>query len=114
MQQGINTIPTRHISISILVGISIVIAYAMITSTKINSSVKVIFGYFGVIIFVPLIHYYLYFGRLFIDSMLEPYRAHAIIPFYIVFTSIFLVIYFINYRVGVKMTKKLNANITKK
>lgn len=95
-------------AISIFSGVAIAIAYAVITSKKMNHILKFAIGYFGVMLIIPPIYMYSWTYRFW--SIFETYRS---MPkyFYIGYTAIFVLMYVINYKVGVKMTKELNQTI---
>ena len=56
MQNGIRNITTGYITISILSGVATSIAYAVITSKKMNNVFKFVLGYIGVMILFPPIY----------------------------------------------------------
>lgn len=111
MQSGIRNITTGYITISILSGVAISIAYAVITSKKLNNILKFVLGYISVMIMFPPIYMYSYTYRfwdlttIYINSVLQ--------YFYIGYTLIFILIYGINYMIGRKMAKELNQTIDK-
>lgn len=113
MRMGIGDVFTRYINISILAGVAIAIAYTVITSKKMNNILKFIVGYFGVILIVPQILSYSYFYRFF-DIFDAYYNAPNIIYFYIGYTAIFVLMYLINYKVGIRMARELNQIIKNK
>ncbi len=104
----IREIWNKYITISILSGISIVIAYIIISSKKMNNILKFVLGYFGVMLIIPLIYMYILTNNFW--GILPTYQS---MPkyFYIGYTTLFILMYFINYKIGVKMTKELNKNI---
>ena len=105
----IGNIFTRHISTSILSGVAIKIAYVVITNKKMNNILKVVIGYFGVMIIIPPIYSYSYTHRLWDISTMYLHQIPKY--FYIGYTLIFLLMYVINYMIGKKMTKDLNDTI---
>lgn len=111
MQSGISYITTGYITISILSGIEISAAYAIITSKKLNNILKFILGYIGVMIIFPPIYMYSYTYRFW--DLKTTYIQSAPKYFYIGYTIIFILIYVINYIVGRKMTQELNKTINK-
>lgn len=110
MQTGISDVLTRYLILSVLSGISIAIAYVILTSKRLKNAVKFILGYFIPIIIVPQILYLRYFYRFFgiFDAY---YNTPYIQYFYIAYTTIFALMYIINYKLGIKMAKKLNQAI---
>lgn len=104
----IRDIWNKYINISILSGISIAIAYIIITSKKMNNILKFSLGYFGVMLIIPPIYMYSWTNNFW--GILPTYQS---MPkyFYIGYTTLFILMYFINYKIGVKMTKELNKNI---
>lgn len=94
--------------ISILSGVAITIAYVIISSKKMNYILKIALGYFGPILMIPPIYMYSWTYRFW--DILNTYRS---MPkyFYIGYTIIFLLMYVVNYKVGVKMAKELNQTI---
>lgn len=94
--------------ISVLSGISITIAYVLITSKKINSILKIAIGYFGPMLIIPPIYMYSWTYRFW--DIFQIYRS---MPkyFYIGYTVVFILMYIINYRIGVRMTRELNQTI---
>lgn len=113
MQSEINNVLARYINLSILSGISVAIAYLILTSKRLKNMVKFILGYFLPIIIVPQILYLSYFYRFF-----GIFDAYYITPniqyFYIIYTAIFILMYIVNYRLGLKMTKELNEFVNNK
>ncbi len=105
LNQGIQEIIHKYTTISILLGIAITSAYIVITNQKLNQTLKISLGYFGVIAIVPPIYMYSWTGRFW--NMITMYGQ---MPkyFYILYTIIFIVMYGINYKIGKKMTKELN------
>ena len=49
MNMGIQDVLTKYLTISILLGFSIAIAYVVITSKKLNAILKIAIGYFGIL-----------------------------------------------------------------
>lgn len=111
MQYGITDITTGNITISILSGVAISIAYAVISSKKLNNILKFILGYVGVMVMFPPIYMYSYTHRFW--DLTTTYINAVPKYFYIGYTLIFILIYSINYIVGRKMTKELNKTIEK-
>lgn len=108
IQMSINEVFTRSLSISILFGISIMIAYIVITSKKMKFILKFSIGYLGVLLLFPPIYMYSWTYRFW--SITETFSSTPKI-FYIGYTAIFILMYFINYRMSVKMAKELNQTI---
>lgn len=94
--------------ISIVSGLAIAIAYAVITSKKINHILKFAIGYFVPILMVPPIYMYSWTYRFW-----DIGHTYQSMPkyFYIGYTAIFILMYIINYKIGVKMAKELNQTI---
>lgn len=107
LHAGIEEIWSKY-TISILSGAAIAIAYTVITSKKMNHIFKFAVGYFGVMIIIPPIYMYSWTYRFL--GVLETYKN---MPkyFYIGYTAIFVLMYVINYKVGVKIAKELNQTI---
>ena len=101
MQMGLSWVLERYFVISILTGGAVAIAYVVITSKKLNNILKVAIGYLGVMIIVPIIYSYSYAYR--IVSLYQTYCTYPIIYFYVGYTAIFALMYFINYRLGKKI-----------
>ena len=112
MQYGISNITTGYITISIISGVAISIAYAVISSKKLNNILKFIIGYVGVMVMFPPIYMYSYTYRFW--DFATTYINVVPRYFYIGYTLIFVLIYSINYWVGKKMAKELNQTIDKK
>lgn len=108
MQNGISMVLTNSISISILLGIGITIAYTIITNKKISNVNKFLVGYLGTMIIIPIVYVYIKTHK--ILGMFNHYFG-MLKYFYIVYTLIFILIYIINYKIGRQMTKELNKNI---
>ncbi len=110
MQEGLNRIFTQYIVISILSGIAIVIAYIIITSKKMNNILKFFIGYFGIML-IPPIYMYSFTYRFW-----DIFQTYSTTPkwFYIGYTAIFILMYVVNYKIGVKMSRELNQAINKK
>lgn len=98
-----------NISLSIILGIAITIAYIAITAKNINSIVKVIIGYLIPIIIVPQLYMYSYTYR-FWDVYTTYFKASPKY-FYIIYTIIFILFYIINYIITLKRTERLNKAI---
>lgn len=113
MQMGISEVLNQYFTISILAGIAVAIAYIVITSKKMNNILKIAIGYVGVMLIVPPIYMYSWTYRFW--GILETYRNSGVPKyFYIGYTAIFVLMYFINYKIGVKMTKDLNQTMNNK
>ncbi len=110
VQKEISYITTRYISISILSGFAITIAYITISTKKLHNILKVIVGYIGVMLVIPPIYMYTWTYRLW--DVISIYKS---MPkyFYIGYTIIFIVMFVINYWIGIKMSKKLNQAMKK-
>ncbi len=108
VQSKISDITTRYISISILSGIAITIAYITISTKKLHNVLKVIIGYIGVMLIIPPIYMYTWTYRFW--DIISTYKS---MPkyFYIGYTIIFVIMFAINYLIGAKMSKKLNQAI---
>lgn len=111
MQMGIDRIFTSYTTISILFGIGVTIAYIVITNKKMNNIIKFSIGYFGVMLIIPPIYMYSYTYRFW--SIAQTYSSISKY-FYIGYTTMFILMYVINYTIGTKMTKELNENIKNK
>ena len=98
--------------ISIILGISISMAYVVITSKKMKNIFKFIVGYFGVILIIPPVYKYNYTHRFWDIS--EMYFNTSSIKFYILYTVIFLLIFAINFIISKKVAQKLNEEIKSK
>lgn len=107
-QTEITVITNKYISISILLGVSISIAYVVITSKKMNSTLKILIGYFLPILIIPPIYMYSSTSRFW--DVFTTYKATSIY-FYIIYTAIFIIIYIINYIIGLRIAKKLNQSV---
>ena len=95
-----------NINISIISGVAI--AYLVITCRRISTILKFIIGYFGIMIVVPPIYMYTWTYRFWdIGSTYSNMPKY----FYIGYTAIFVIMYIVNYKIGVKMTEELNQNI---
>ncbi len=110
LQMGIGEALTKYITISIFSGIAIAVAYIVITSKKMKPILKLAIGYFGVILIIPPIYMYTWTYRFW--GIVETYKS---MPkyFYIGYTAIFVLMYMINYRMGIRMTKQLNETLKK-
>lgn len=108
MSLEIREIVTKHCIISILSGVAISIAYAIITSKKINYIFKIVIGYFGVMLIIPPIYMYSWTYRFW-----DIFTTYSRMPnyFYIGYTAIFILMYIMNYRIGVKIARELNQSI---
>lgn len=113
MQSAIRNGLTKYLNLALASGISIAIAYMILTNKRLKNTVKFILGYFLPIIIVPQILWLSYFYRFF--SVFHAYFNTPFIEyFYIVYTAIFILMYIINYKTGLKMTKELNEIIKNK
>lgn len=108
MNMGIQNVLTKYLTISILLGFSIAIAYVVITSKKLNAILKIAIGYFGILLIIPYVYMYSYTYRFW--SFSETFHATPKY-FFILYTVIFLVMYLINYLIGKNMAKNLNQTI---
>ncbi len=108
MNMGIQDVLTKYLTISILLGFSIAIAYVVITSKKLNAILKIAIGYFGILLIIPYVYMYSYTYRFW--SFSETFHATPKY-FFILYTVIFLVMYLINYLIGKNMAKNLNQTI---
>ena len=112
LNMNLHHIFTNYILISILIGVAIAIAYAVITSKKINIILKIIIGYVAIILLVPQILTFSITHNLnFATNLSAVYFNSGLTYFYIGYTILFILMYMINYIVGKKMTKKLNETI---
>lgn len=111
MQTGISKVFTQYIKVSILSALAITLAYIIITSKKINNILKFLIGYFGIMLIIPPIYVYNFTHRFW-----DIFQTYSTTPkwFYIGYTAIFILMYIINYKIGVKMTRELNQAINKK
>ncbi len=110
IQREMNEVVHQYVTLSILSGIAVAIAYTIITIKKMNPIFKIAIGYFGVMLIVPPIYMYSWTYR-FWDVL----TMYGNMPkyFYIGYTLIFVLMYLVNYKVGVKMTQKLNESMKK-
>lgn len=108
MNMGIQDVLTKYLTISILLGFSIAIAYVVITSKKLNAILKITIGYLGVMLLIPYVYMYSYTYRFW--SISETFHATPKY-FFLLYTVIFLVMYLINYLIGKNMAKNLNQTI---
>lgn len=101
-----------YILISILLGAAIAIAYAVITSKKINIVLKIIIGYVAIILLVPqILMFSVTHNFYFAGDISAVYFNSGLSYFYIGYTILFILMYVINYIIGKKMTKELNETI---
>lgn len=98
-----------YVTPAILLGLSISIAYAVITSKKMKNTLKFILGYWSILLFIPPIYKYSYTYRFW--SITETYFTPISIKFYIIYTIIFLLLFAINYRISKKIAQELNETI---
>lgn len=116
LQMSLGLALSKNIAISILSGIAIAIAYLVISSKKMNNALKIVIGYLGVMLLVPIMLEFSIthnFNFVSLQNLFDIYYKYNpnLIYFYIGYTAIFVLMYFINYRVGVKMAKELNQTI---
>ncbi len=102
----INSITTRYIVMSFLLGTSILITYVVIVSKKIGIVQKFLIGYLGPMLMFPVIYMYSWMHRFW--SLSEMYFNANSRKFYVGYTIIFIVTYGINYGISKKMAEKLN------
>ncbi len=108
VQKEISFITTRYITISLLSGFAITVAYITISAKKLHNILKVIIGYIGVMLIIPPIYMYTWTYRFWdIASTYQSMPKY----FYIGYTIIFILMFVINYLIGAKMSKKLNQAI---
>ncbi len=112
LHKDLSKIPGENVSISIILGTTITIAYFLITNNKISNAFKIIIGYISMMIIAPQILFYLHYGRLF-NILLAYYKTPRVEYFYIIYTAMFILMYIINYKIGKNMAKELNATIKK-
>lgn len=99
------------LGISLFCGSAITIAYIIITSNKINNTLKFIIGYIGVMIVIPPLYMYSWTGRFWdFSTMFKRMPKY----FYIGYTVIFILMYIMNYTSAKKMSKDLNEAINMK
>lgn len=108
MNMEIRDVLTNYLTLSILLGFSIAIAYVVITSKKLNAILKITIGYLGVMLLIPYVYMYSYTYRFW--SISETFHSTPKY-FFILYTIIFLVMYLINYLIGKNMAKNLNQTI---
>lgn len=112
LQIALHHIFTKYILISILLGAAIAIAYAVITSKKINIFLKIIIGYVAIILLVPqILTFSITHNLYFATNISAVYFNSGLTYFYIGYTILFILMYVINYIIGKKMTKELNETI---
>lgn len=103
------TISLLYVDIAILWGIILTAFYIVASNEKINYNTKFVIGYFVIMIFIVQMYGYLkgiFYG--FIDSI-------KYMPgFYIIYTMIFIIIYFINRKKYKEMINGLNNTIKEK
>lgn len=107
-----NRLFKSSITISVLIGTAITFAYTIITLKNLNPIIKIIIGYISVMIAFPPICMYSWTGRFWELKTMYWYSAPKC--FYVVYTSIFLCIYIINYIISAKFTKQLNKFVKNK
>lgn len=108
-QLQMNDIVKGNVNMSLVLGVAITLAYIVITSSKISNSLKLLIGYFGIMIIFPPLYMYMYTGRLW--DIMTMYVYNAPKAFYIVYTLIFVVMYVIKYNINSKFTTELNRTI---
>ena len=114
LQNAFDYIFTKYILISILSGAAIAIAYAVITSKKINTILKIVIGYVAIILLVPqILMFSVTHNFYFAGNISAVYFNSDLTYFYIGYTILFVLMYMINYIIGKKMTKELNQTIQK-
>lgn len=114
LQNAFDYIFTKYILISILSGTAIAIAYAVITSKKINTILKIVIGYVAIILLVPqILMFSVTHNFYFAGNISAVYFNSDLTYFYIGYTVLFILMYMINYIIGKKMTKELNQTIQK-
>lgn len=108
LQSLVWQISEMYINISIFLGIAISFAYIIVTNKKINSILKIIIAYLGILVVVPPLYMYSWSGRFW-----EITRMYARMPkyFYIIYTIIFILMYITNFIIGKLLAKKLNHAI---
>ena len=112
LQNAFDYIFTKYILISILSGAAIAIAYAVITSKKINTILKIVIGYVAIILLVPqILMFNITHNFYFAGDISAVYFNSGLTYFYIGYTIFFILMYVINYIIGKKMTKKLNETM---
>ncbi len=112
LRAAIHYVFTKYILISILVGAAIAIAYAVITSKKINIILKVVIGYVAIILVIPqILMFNITHNFYFAGNISAVYFNSNLIYFYIGYTILFILMYVVNYIIAKKMTKKLNETI---
>ena len=94
------------VDISVLLGITTALAYAVITCKKMKGIFKLILGYFAVLLIVPPIYMYTWTFRFWDIQVM--YFNSKVAFFYVAYTIIFVVVGVINYFISKKMTKDLN------
>lgn len=108
MQAGIGTVFSWYRDISILLGLSITISYFIITNHKINYFLKFMLAYIG-ILFIIIFTYYNIHSKIFPGGIVQ--RNQSIFYFFIIYTSIFMIMYILNYIFTKKMTIHINKSI---
>ena len=108
LQAGIGTAFSWYRDISILLGLSITISYFIITNHKINYFLKFILAYIG-ILFIIIFTYYNIHSKIFPGGIVQ--RNQSIFYFFIIYTSIFMIMYILNYLFTKKMTIHINKSI---
>ena len=108
MQSGIGNAFSWYRDISILLGLAITISYFIITNSKINYFQKFIFAYVG-ILFIAIYIYYNLHCKQFPGGIIQ--RNQNIFYFFIIYTSIFSIMYLLNYIFTKKITLDINKSI---
>ena len=103
MQQGLNYISTAYLNFSIILGISITIAYFIINST-LNTNIKFLCGYICIILIFPHILAFSYSHNLF-NIIKAYYKTPNILHFYILYSISYILIYVLNYKKTNKKAK---------
>lgn len=112
LQNAFDYIFTKYILISILSGTAIAIAYAVITSKKINVILKIVIGYVSIILLVPqIITFSITHNLYFATNLSAVYFNSGLTYFYIGYTIFFILVYVMNYIIGKKLTKELNETM---
>ena len=108
-QLQMNDIVKGNINMSVILGVIITVAYIVITNSKISNSLKFVIGYLGIMIIFPPLYMYIYTGRLW--DIMTMYVYNVPKTFYILYTLIFVVMYFVKYNINSKFVTELNRTI---
>lgn len=111
LREVIIEILDRYDTISIFLGLATTIAYTTVTSKKVNNILKFVIGYLVPMLIIPPMYTYFWTFRFW--NIYEMYSRGIPKVFYIVYTAIFLLIFIINYIVGIRMASALNKTIEK-